>query len=233
MDQIFVSGPSGVKVVVCPRFVISIRRPSKEQSYMARRLIACGLLLAVCVACSCKRHPDISRSAEILQKAGLSRAKKEEKRLFLLFTTPGASWCERFDAYHADPDVQRVLGRYFVLLKIDRIETPGGEHMYVEFGGTGSFPAFSILAADGMLLAKSGDGEQNIGFPITPDELDRYFAALKTACPKLSDEEIELLRAKLEALRPKEEAPTGAVTPGPSATAPECRRFLRTRGRFV
>jgi uncharacterized protein DUF255 len=200
---------------------------------VVRHLRTCGFLLAVCVSCSCDRHPDISGSAEVLQKAALSRAKKEGKQLFLLFTTPGASWCERFEAYHADPEVQRVLGKYFVLLRIDRIETPGGEHMYVGYGGTGSFPAFSILASDGMLLANSGDGDQNVGFPTTPDEVARYFAALKAACPKLSDDEVELLRAKLESLRPKEDSPADAVKPEPSARAPACRRFLRTAGRFA
>ena len=200
---------------------------------MIRSPVSWALLLVVSTSCSCNRYPDISDSAEMLRTAALSKAKKEDKRLFMLFTSPGMVWCDLFNAYHADTEVKRVLSKHFVLLRIDREETPGGENMYVGHGGTGSLPAFSILAADGMLLANSGDGDQNIGFPATPDELERYFAALKTACPALSDDEIKLLRSKLEELRPKEATPEGAVTPAPSAGAPECRRFLRTTGRFV
>lgn len=209
------------------------KRATREHPLMIRNTAACTVLLATCVSCSSNRHPDISGSAEMLCKAALSKAKQEGKRVFVLFTAPGASWCERFDAYHADPEVRSVLGKHFVLLRIDRQETPGGEHMYEGYGGTGSVPAFSILAADGMLIANSGGGAENIGFPTTADELERYFAALQTACPALTDDEIKFLRAKLEEQRPKEPSPEGGVTPAPSAGAPECRKFPRIADRFV
>jgi hypothetical protein len=58
-----------------------------------------------------------------------------------------------------------------------------------------------FLDAEGGLLAESGsEPGANIGFPTTPEELDAYCNIIRTACPDLSDDEVALLRAKLEAL---------------------------------
>jgi hypothetical protein len=169
------------------------------------------VLLAACLSCSgpASRPPQIP-TAEQLRADALAMARKEGKQVLLLFTDPASdfpdtNWCELFDKYHADADVSRVINTHLVLIRIDITETPGGKQMYFEFGGVGSVPSFSILDAHGMLLANSGDGDQNIGFPAQPHEVDHYFAALKVACPKLSDDEIDVLRKKLTDLRPKEE----------------------------
>ena len=66
-------------------------------------------------------------------------------------------------------------------------------------------PVFVILEAGGKVLADSGDGDKNIGFPYEPHEIEHYFAALKTACPKLSESDVELLREKLKDVRPKKD----------------------------
>jgi hypothetical protein len=105
------------------------------------------------------------------------------------------------DNYHADAEVSRVIGKHFVLVRVDIAETPGGEQMYLEHGGMRGAPAFSILDSKGMLLADSGDVGQNVGFPNDAEQVDRYLAALKLACPKLSDEEVVVLREKLEGMR--------------------------------
>src|SRR6266850_5475817 len=199
---------------------------------MTRSMAALGLVIATCLSCSgpANRSPKIPM-AEQLRADAEARATKEAKQVFLLFTAPAVSWCELFDQYHADPDVSRIIDKHLIVTRIDIKETPGGEQMYLEFGGINTLPAFSILDAHGMLLANSGYGDQNIGFPAQPQEVESYFTALKTACPKLSDEDIEVLREKLKELRPKEESQEGPITPEPSAAAPVCRRSLRTAGR--
>jgi len=72
--------------------------------------------------------------------------------------------------------------------------------MYLEHAPRGS-PAFSILNPNGMFLADSGEGDQNVGFPNNPDQVDQYVAALRTACSKITDEDIKILRDKLEQMR--------------------------------
>jgi len=166
---------------------------------LMRYAAAVALLLAVGRSCS-RTYPDITGSAELLRAAALDQAKKEHKQVFLLFTAPDCDWCKQYDAYHEDPNVMRIIGKYFVLLQIDVYETPGGEHLFGEHGGSDKLPLFSILDPNGMLLANSGEGDGNIGFPTKPSEVAAYFAALKSACPNLGDDEIRLLRQKLEYL---------------------------------
>ena len=106
--------------------------------------------------------------------------------------------------YHADPAVSGVINKHLVLVKVDVEENAGGQEMYDEYGKARGVPAFVIINAAGRVLADSGDGDKNIGFPYQPDEVDRYFAVMKTACPKLTEAEVQLLRDKLKEVRPKE-----------------------------
>jgi len=123
----------------------------------------------------------------------------------LVFGFRDQGWSDRLDQYHADPDIAPVLSKYFVLQRIDIDETPGGMEMYLQRGPRGA-PAFSIFDSSGEFLADSGQNEQNFGFPNNPEQVDRYIAALTTACPKLTEEDIAVLRYKLEQMRrPPEE----------------------------
>jgi uncharacterized protein YyaL (SSP411 family) len=196
---------------------------------MTRNQVIFTVLIAASLSPSCSSN----RSAEQIRADSLARAKKENKQVFLLFTVPAASWCEVFEAYHADPRVKRIIGDHFIVAKIDAIETPDGDLMYQAYGGDNTFPSFALLDAQGIMLANSGEAAQNVGFPTSSEEVERYFAALKTACPKLSEEEIEVLREKLAEFRPKESSEESEVKPAPSAGAPECRRSPRTAARSV
>jgi thioredoxin-related protein len=162
------------------------------------------LLLATGIACS-SRYPDISGSAEILRAAALDQAKKEHKQVFLLFTQPNCEWCRRYDAYHSDPEVMQIIGKHFVLLKIDVMETPGGQYMFPEYDDkeTEGLPLFSILDSGGITLVSSADSGQNIGFPTTPSEVDAYLKLMTSACPSLQSKEIDALRRKLESYQPE------------------------------
>jgi hypothetical protein len=76
--------------------------------------------------------------------------------------------------------------------------------MFDEHGFAGHAPAFMILDYTGMTLANSGEGEQNVGFPNNEEQVRQYLAAMKLACPQLTDEEIAVLRRKLEEMRKPE-----------------------------
>jgi len=137
--------------------------------------------------------------ADKIRANALATAKKEGKIVLLVFGIHDKSWSDRLDQFHADPRVSSVLGKYFVLARID-IEQPGGTEMYLQRGERGA-PAFSILDATGAHLSDSGQAEENFGFPNNPDQVDRYIAALKTACPSLTDDDVGILRQKLEQMR--------------------------------
>jgi hypothetical protein len=170
---------------------------------MKRSLISLTVLIAFAGFLPADEPKAKGPAAADLLSAGLERAKKEDKRVFLVFGSPTCGWCRVFEGYHANPDVSRVTGKHLVLVKVDIVENAGGEAMYKKYGTDRGVPAWVILAADATVLADSGDGKDNVGFPAEPNEITHYVKALKKACPKLEDGEVELLTDKLKAARPK------------------------------
>ncbi len=196
------------------------REPLKKSTrfqFTIRDVILLTLVAAVAAAACAYYYAPRPSLAEKIRAAALVQAKKEGKLVLLVFGIHGTSWSDRLDAYHDDPKVRSVLEKHFVLARVD-IQEPGGMEMYMELGSRGS-PAFSILNSAGDLVADSGQNDQNVGFPNKPEEVDRYIAALKTACPALTQDDEAVLRKKLEQMRvPDEEAanPEAETTPSPS-----------------
>jgi hypothetical protein len=165
------------------------------------RITVCLLFSVLLTLVSCSWY-DSLRGVSIADKIranALATAKKEGKLVLLVFGIHDKSWSDRLDQFHADPQVSSVLDKYFVLARID-MEQPGGTEMYLQRGERGA-PAFSILDARGTHLSDSGQAEENFGFPNNPDQVDRYVEALKTACPVLTDDEVKILRQKLDQMR--------------------------------
>jgi thiol-disulfide isomerase/thioredoxin len=143
-------------------------------------------------------------AADLLAE-GLAKAKKDEKRVFLIFGSPTCGWCKYLDKYHAEPEVARVVGKYFVLVKVDVVTNPGGEEMYKKYGTDRGVPAWTVLDADAKVLADSGDAEKNVGFPYEEKEVEHYVRAVRTAVPMITDDEVQLLVKKLREIGPKKE----------------------------
>jgi thioredoxin-related protein len=171
---------------------------------MSRTVIVLGVVLASCLLSAADEPKEKGIAAAQLRSAGLAQAKKEDKQLFLIFGSPTCGWCRIFEKYHADDAVTNVISKHLVFVKVDVEENPGGQEMYNEYGKARGVPAFVILDAAGRVLADSGDGDKNIGFPFKPEEVESYFDAMKSACPKLTDAEVQVLRDKLKEVRPKE-----------------------------
>jgi thioredoxin-related protein len=173
---------------------------------MTRAIVILGALIATALSAGFADEPNANEpSAVQLRTAGLAQAKQQGKQVFLIFGSQGCGWCKVFDKYHSDPDVSRILDQYLVLVKVSTDENAGGEEMYNEYGKARGVPAFVILDPNGKVLADSGDAGKNIGFPYEPHEIDHYFTALKTACPKMGPGDVDVLREKLKEVRPKKE----------------------------
>lgn len=177
---------------------------------MIRSRILWVFLLAIVFGCSGNATHPTPGSAEKIYLDALAAAKKSNKGVQLVFTHPEVTWCQRLDAFHAAPEVGEILQKHLIMVRLDLIDTPGGFNMYQERGGLRGQPAFTFVDYKGMLLADSGDVGENVGFPNNDDEVARYLTALKTACPKITAAELDLLRTKLEALRVE-------VTPEPES----------------
>jgi thioredoxin-related protein len=193
-------------------------------------LIAVGVAgLVVGLGWLDKRDDGMTAPILIRQEA-IAEAKKQNKRLLLWFSANSADFAELMDQFHNDPEVAQVLGKYFVIKKVDIAEVFGGHQVYQDFGGDRGLPAMSLLDKEGNVLADSGqDQESNFGFPDTPEQLDAYAAAMKKACPGMTDAELQLLRDKLIEIRATyQPVVENEAKPAPSAGRSDCRMFLRT-----
>ncbi|MBX9583138.1 MAG: redoxin family protein [Gemmataceae bacterium] len=148
-------------------------------------------------------------SAVALLDAGLARAKKEGKVVFLDFAAEWCGWCKFLDQYHARPGVAGVLNEHLVFVKVDVDEHAGGKDLYAKYAPSPNegIPMWVLLSADGKVLADSfteKDGKkQNVGFPAEPDELAHYAKALRAAVPALTEAQVEKLVGELKDTRPK------------------------------
>lgn len=143
--------------------------------------------------------------ADSLLADALAQAGRDNKVVFLQFGSPTCGWCKYLDKFHADPEVKRIIGKHLVIVKVDIVTNPGGDAMYEKYGEQRGVPAFTFLSRDAKVLSDSGDKGRNIGFPYEPKEIDDYFKAFRTACPKLSDADVALLTRKLMESGPKRE----------------------------
>ena len=108
-----------------------------------------------------------------------------------------------FEAYHADPAVSRIVGKYLVVVDVDIVKNPGGKEMYEKYGTQRGVPAWTVLDANEKVLADSGDGKENVGLPYEPNEIEHYVAVLEKTCPQITQDEIEVLTKKLKEIAGK------------------------------
>ncbi len=141
-----------------------------------------------------------ARKAEDELGSALARAAKEHKRVLLHFGAPWCSWCHRLEDFLALPEVEAILDRDYVELKIDIDRDLGGKEMVRRFRGAqgGGIPWSVILDPTGKPLVDSDDDGSNFGYPVDPGEINAFQAMLEKTRRTMSDSELARLRALLE-----------------------------------
>src|SRR5438128_8583444 len=85
--------------------------------------------------------------AQDLLSIGLSKAKSESRKVFLLYGFKACPPCRVFEQYLTIPDVSQIFGQHFVLVKIDTVAMPDGDALQKEYGPLGA-PAWASLNYD-------------------------------------------------------------------------------------
>ncbi len=137
-------------------------------------------------------------AAEELVAAATKQAVAESKLLFLKSGWPECGYCRMMDRYHHTPEVETILGAYYVVVSININDMPDGKDVFSRFAKPGG-PSWAIAKPDGDVIATSftnGD-KGNTGFPVKPNELAHYFGALEKATPSISQNELDILSAQL------------------------------------
>jgi thiol:disulfide interchange protein len=130
--------------------------------------------------------------------SALSRAGADDRLVFLHFGAPWCGWCHRLEAWLEKPEVRAIMAKEFIDLKIDTDRMTGGKAMHQRLcRKPGGIPWTAILDSKGAVLAHSGEGDDNFGFPFKDDEIDRFAAMLTTARRHLADSDIAALTQSL------------------------------------
>jgi hypothetical protein len=85
-----------------------------------------------------------------------------------------------------------------VLVDIDVVKNAGGEKVYEKYGPQRGVPAWTIMDASQKVLVDSMRKKENVGFPYEPHEVAHFLDALKKSCPALSEEELRVLKDRLD-----------------------------------
>ena len=130
------------------------------------------------------------------------------------------------------PEVDAIMSKYFVTVKLDvlenkgkeNLENPGGEDYLNANGGEGKgLPFFYFSDEKGKLIVNSirpGSGTDkggNVGCPYEPEEIAWWLTTLKKSAPKMSEAEIATIKTQFEAMKKADAArvPPPAGTPPP------------------
>lgn len=142
-------------------------------------------------------------NAQAVLDTGLAEAKKSGKRVFLHFGAPWCGWCHKLEDWMARPEIEQLMGKAFVDIKIDVDRMVGGADMKSKLTGgkEGGIPWFVIMDASGKVLATSDGPKGNVGFPYKQEEVAHFAAMIEKSDTKLTKADIETLTKSLNANR--------------------------------
>jgi thiol-disulfide isomerase/thioredoxin len=140
---------------------------------------------------------------EILTQAK-TQAKAEHKNILLTFSASWCGPCHMFEHFLADPAIQPIMDKAFVMERLDvgehqgdtkHVDTPGAVKLRTSLAGENpGFPLIAMLDANGKQIVNSmrpekGKAPSNIGYPSAPFEVDWFMQMLKQAAPSLSPQD--------------------------------------------
>ncbi len=138
--------------------------------------------------------------AETQLANAVSKAKVENKKVFLRFSAVWCGHCTHMQSILDRPNMKAIFGGEFVDIKIDIEKTPKGRQLYIKYAGNGAgVPWFAFLDTNGATLSTSVGPHGNIGCPEAPEEVAFFVNNLKNAT-KLSSEQLAQVEAAFKKL---------------------------------
>ena len=154
----------------------------------------------------------MSGAKEIVDQAR-TRAKTENKNVFIIFHASWCFWCHKMDTLMNTKEIKPYFDTSYVIVHIDvnendpakkKLETPGGNKLFEQYAGTDpSVPFWLILDTSGKVMADSrfrgpqlspSSAAANIGLPTLPEEI-RFFRDVLKRTSSLSEQQVDEIAA--------------------------------------
>lgn len=180
-------------------------------------LLFVTLLMAFSLSTAAQDTPPASN---VVMKQAYAQAKKENKKVLLMFHASWCGWCKKMDASLEDPSCKKFFDDNYVIAHLDvlehlpakaNLENPGSLEVLKTFKGDKSgLPFWVILDEKGKLL---GDSQirpagasldtpgSNIGCPSQDNEV-AYFLKLLKATSKLTDDQLAIIGKRFAMNKP-------------------------------
>jgi len=149
-----------------------------------------------------KSHAQEQPSAAKVIETAAAQAKKEKKKVLLMFHASWCSWCKKMDKQMASAELKKLFDDNYVITHLtvqergekEKLENPGAEELLAKYKADKSgIPFFVILDAKGNLLEDSFNAKgENLGCPATPEEVAEFRKMLKNTS-KLTDKQLDLI----------------------------------------
>jgi thioredoxin-related protein len=167
-------------------------------------------LLLVSMLASFSQKP--AASAEEIMKEAYASAKKENKKVMVIFHASWCGWCHKMDTSLNDPSVKKYFDNNFIIRHMvvfeskgkENLENPGALEMLSKYNGReDGIPFWLLFDKDENFLADSRmttvtngiDKLQNAGCPATKEEVNYFIEVLKRTTP-LNEIELEKIRMR-------------------------------------
>lgn len=151
-------------------------------------------------------------SAEDVMKEAFATAKKQDKKVLLMFHASWCGWCHKMDTSLNDPSVKKLFDDNFVIRHLvvfeskgkANLENPGALEMITRYNGKEEgIPFWLIFDKDEKLLVDSRmqvtvngvETLQNVGCPASKDEVDYFIGVLKKTT-SLNEDQLEKIKVR-------------------------------------
>jgi thiol-disulfide isomerase/thioredoxin len=151
-------------------------------------------------------------SAEEIMKEAFTVAKKQNKKVMVMFHASWCGWCHKMDTSLNDASVKKFFDESFVIRHLvvfeskgkENLENPGALEMLTKYEGKDQgIPFWLIFDKDENFLADSRMKEtvngveklQNTGCPASKEEVD-YFVDVLKKTTDLKDDQLEKIRIR-------------------------------------
>ena len=151
-------------------------------------------------------------SAEEIMKEAFTSAKKQNKKVLVMFHASWCGWCHKMDTSLNDASVKKFFDDNFVIRHLvvfeskgkENLENPGALEMLTKYEGKDQgIPFWLIFDKSENFLADSRMKEtnngveklQNTGCPASEKEVDYFIGVLKRTTV-LNEDQLQIIRAR-------------------------------------